>query len=631
MAYSLAMMDTDNSMVMEEAGTVRAVRGKKLPMAGSPWVWLLVWGIAVVYTAYFATMIHRHTAVPYFDQQNYVSKTYFIAEQWKSVHPRWKRLDPNLVVDSQPAMRPPLMMVVPALLWGIHATPQNMAYAWLVQRMLFLMAGVWVLTRVVRDRRWAPAALCLLLGSQQFLQVEPNLYMMDLGFVSVGLFSAGLVAWAMQRHVWWVDLLAGVGTMAAFLVKPQGLPFIVPFLGIATLERVVWVFRAKGWRPWIALVQWVVVMGATVWLVRYLLNGLYGQAVKQQYAWGKEGYWNTPWSWGLARQVFPGVMPGWLLAAVVALGVWMLVRRREVGGLRIKRAGWVVVAFFGGVLSWLVFTLLLTYAVDPRIVWSIAPLTVCAGMIFLWRRWAWGMVGTLVAAGVFVLNMGIAAEGSPWEGVDWVMMGAPVVQQHPVAEVGEREAVKKIEAVVNATGATVGGGGTTVEVVTCGEYVDYAGMTLASRWMNHDQWSHFTYQQFPFGDGGFEVATEFDPQRTVWFVTRNDAPDVGVSARALLNMHAIEALIVDPASPIHGLFSERLRSPVHVPRDGVSSGDTLVLWHLKRGLTAKELRDSAAFILPMYAGYVGQEQMTTELATLEKAAASTQATPATMR
>ena len=52
--------------------------------------------------------------------------------------------------------------------------------------------------------------------------------------------------------------------------------------------------------------------------IAYLLVGPYGVAVRAQYAWGQKGYWQFPLTWELARLLLVGILPPWVLFALLA-------------------------------------------------------------------------------------------------------------------------------------------------------------------------------------------------------------------------------------------------------------------------------------------------------------------------
>src|SRR5262249_31374420 len=93
-----------------------------------------------------------------------------------------------------------------------------------------------------------------------------------------------------------------------------------------------------------------------------------------------------------------------------------------------------------------------------------------------------------------------------------------------------------------------------VTVIICDEYVEFGAMSVASCLENGYRQGKIHYRQVPFGDDGFDLAYEFDVNRTAWFLTRYGPPWQATPPRGVVNMLAIKSLIAGPQSPICPLF-----------------------------------------------------------------------------
>ena len=294
------------------------------------WLWIAAWMILAIYTAAYASMIRQYRAIPYWDQSGYVMKTYNLVEQWNAagvgapslLSRTAAHLDPNLYLNASPPLRPPLLEMLPALMWRHRATAHDMAYTWLLLRGAFLMAGAWVLARHVGDARWVPAALAVTLASQGFLKLNQNLYLMDVPFACCALLAAALVARAMRRRSMRACLLAGAGTIALLLIKPQALAFMFPFYLFLLIERIFYEYRNLALRgnarptgdrnpnnpptPIAALIKFSIALLLILLAIIYLLQSPYGQAAAYQYKLNTQGFW----AHGIDRQFLIAILAG---------------------------------------------------------------------------------------------------------------------------------------------------------------------------------------------------------------------------------------------------------------------------------------------------------------------------------
>jgi len=600
--------------------------------------WWAAWLVALVYTTSYGWQISQHTAIPYFDQTNYVWKVYAIAEKMDDTGGSWtsrlQLLNPRLYLSAEPANRPPLMMLVPAAIAGTRASPHLMAYSWLVMRMAALLVGMWLLAVVFGNARWVPAALAVILGSPAFLTVNPALYLMDLPFASLGLLAFGLIARALIVRTTNATLLAASGGLALVLVKPQGLAFLFPLYAVLGVERLVhtvqaWqadsdpAHRCRVLRSFSVFASLLALLVLTFWLV---MRSPYGIAVERQYAWGSQGYWQPHVDSSTLWFILTGLVPPW----VVATAAWGAARR-AMHGTSVPMESppsarlWLL-AVIGGAW-WLLFNLVITYAIDPRVIWAIGPVLVAFAMALSCggSRWATGV--TILAIAAFALAEGIALFGWPRmkSASPGMVLGPPVVKQTLVEDVGIRPLVASVEREVRRQ--IPAAHPVTVMTLMCDEYVEYAGMNLAARWANGDRWSDILYEQFPWGADGFDIPSVFGdpaPRRRGWFLTKQVRKAINIRADAFITMHAIDALIEDPSSPIHGLFDPVLTMPVRQPRsDDPMDGwldDSVTLWRQTRSPTMAELHAAAVFVEPRYRGTVGEGRMTDQRKSLERAA-----------
>ncbi len=595
-----------------------------MPRRAHFWPWITAWIILAIYTAAYASMIRQYHAVPYWDQSGYVLKTYNLVEQWNAagagessfLSKTTARLDPNLYLNAAPPLRPPLLEMLPALIWRHRATPHDMAYTWLLLRVAFLMAGAWLLARHVGDARWVPAAFAVTLASQGFLKLNQNLYLMDVPFACCALFAAALAARAMRRRSMRACLFAGAGTIALLLIKPQALAFMFPFYLFLLVERIFYERRAwkeriqKKQAQLLALLRWLLALLLLLLAIVYLLQSPYGHAAAYQYALNTQGFWAHGIDSRFLLAILAGLVAPWL--AVLALGATVRALSTHppvVGQGRRKLALFVLVA----AAWWVCFNLFLSFGIDPRLVWSIAPLVVCIACIAAWRiRWC-GIVASVIALVWFLLALLVTTGLLPAKiiAAPVAVVGPPIVYQKPHAEIGLLPFAAQCEKAIRAVAPAPRDAW--VETMACDEFVEADALNLAARWINNNHPSLIHYQAAPWGDGGFDIAEIFNGPASGWYLTKTVRPTTTLNGSAFINLMAIHALITQPGSPIHSLFDPVATGSIVQPvsaetsllsspagQDAPTLSDSLVLWQLRRHVTPKECSDALTFIAHRY-------------------------------
>ncbi len=599
--------------------------------------WIAAWAMVVLYVAAYATMIRADTAIPYFDQSGYVTKTYRLVETWNQAgairagQPWWRRaagrLWPGQYLAAAPPLRPPLLEVVPAVIWRHRATAHEMAITWLLFRAFLLLAGIWGMARIVADARWVPLAVAVTLGSQFFLQLNQNLYLMDVPFAAGGLLAVALVVRAIYRRTAVAALLAGAGTIALLLIKPQALAFMFPFFVFLVLERGVHFWRTPriaGWkRPLLDLLGWGAALLLLLGVIVELLRSPYGLAAADQYTLNTQGFWQHSVDARSLWALLAGIAPPWL----IALAIVALVAAKKNPAARRSLPLPLLACVALGFAWWIAFNLFLTFDIDPRLMWSIAPAAVCVVSILVWQAPWIGKIATIVAALWMLLAFAVTVGALPLRTLPspGLVMGPVIARQEIPQDVGLRPFVEE-------TARAIGDGKAAhVEVMACDDFVQANAFNLAARWTNHDLWSPVRYQAAPWGDDGFDVRDLFVGPQSGWYATKTVRPTTALSKAAFVNLLAIRSLIVEEASPIHQLFEVKVRQPLAQPvpaetgllPDGTPAvvlHDEMVLWHLPRPLTPAECTAAVSFVLPQYEGTTGLERMKGELALLERAA-----------
>lgn len=557
----------------------------------------LACALALAYAFFYGGLIWRSDAVPTFDQTAYMNKTEAIAEAiW---HRPWEALHPWTYLGEPAANRPPLMMVPAALVLGPGASPQAVAACWMVLRLGLLLLGLVVVDRQLRGDAqapapwWMPAALAAILAAPGSLTVYPHMLMMDHAFEAMGLVAFGLLVRDLRMRTARTAAWGAAAGLGLFLIKPAGLVFAFP-LGVLLAVRAVQLYRREPHAPVAALRGWLWPYAVGAAVLGLILVSPYGVAVVQQYALGAKGYWHTPGGVLKTVGMLALIFPPWLLALAAAAVVW---RGGGDGVGRGEAARVVVGAGLAVAVWWFVFNAFLTYTLDPRIVPAAMPVAVVACAVVVAGRAGMAWVGTV--AGVLLLGGAMADAGGVMpEGVRRVAnIAAPLPGlQGAVREVGLMNVAMEIR-------RSVGGEGRAgrVLMVCHDDFVEVDALKLALRYSPGS--AEIGVECFPWGATDLELGRTFS--RFGWYVTKARRKATPLSGDVWTNMLALDALILDPRSPLAGKFEAVATLPI---QQG-SFHDTVTLWRLASVPSAEETAAAAAFVLPRYRGTAGEAGM----------------------
>ena len=355
--------------------------------------------IVLIYTFYYGNMITGHTALPYFDQTNYISRIYYIHDTWKHSKHMLDYFNPALILAGNYSSRPPLLMIPPALLWGDHAHPHAVALLWLVIRMSVLILAMVLMARLFKTARFVPAALLVILGNAFFLDVHPHQYQMDHAFAFFGLLAFALGLWDLQQPSVRTAIATAFGTIMLLLIKPAALCFVFPMFCVLAARGIVWLVallrKPEERLSWLA---WAGVYVAMISIIILLWKSPYGIAVAEQYKQGSRGYWAWQVPLTYALQFATLIIPTWLL---LLLGLYLI---------RYHRIGMSTWMFFCGMATlvwWYAFNMFLTYAVDERILASSLAVGVTFTLLVLCQSARMITIATTVAAVLFVTNLSL--------------------------------------------------------------------------------------------------------------------------------------------------------------------------------------------------------------------------------
>jgi hypothetical protein len=576
--------------------------------------WIIAWLLAALYTALWLWWIHRNTALPFFDQANYVWKVYSIAEKWHHAPHWWSRLNPNFYLDTELALRPPLLIIPPALLVGGKISVQSIAVWWLLSRVLILMLGLWTLARAVGTAAWVPIATAAFLATRPLLLPQPSLYMMDLPFESFAVLLFGCAAITLRNRAAWPAWAFEASALALFLVKSQGLIFLLPFAACIALERAPYEWRlwrshpVEGetgggrWKRQLRpLLFWCIPHLLAILIVYGLLHSVYGQAITDQFALGSRGYWTSPVSWQNIVDVTFSTMPPWILllaALSLVLSLWnRLNPTRRLPPLRKGILPILLMAFLA-FAAWLFFNLRIAYTFDARVVFSIQGVMIAALALLAARGPLLTRVSYVFAFLIFALSLSVAAAGFPVPTLNAAgLLGSPVVHQHPAEEVGLTPFMAQLEPYLKAHTAPhelVG-----IYVLVNDEFIDAPAFAFAGRELHRGRWPNIAFRSVDMGTGTLDFPATFAAYS--YFITKSPNFTVPLAGDAAGNITAFNSLITDPASPLHPLLEPVLTQPLHAPAlyyadPQTFHDDTLTLWHLKRPLTPSEITAALAFI-----------------------------------
>jgi hypothetical protein len=593
------------------------------------WAWWAgAWVVLVLYTSLYATLVWQHTALPYFDQAGYINKVYAIAERLHTKPAAW--LTPNTYLTAEPMSRPPLMMLLPAWLYGAQATPRFCGEYWLLMRVVGLALAAWILARVVGTARIIPALLLTTLASWIFLSLNMLLYLMDPIFTSFGLLTFALVCWDMQRLTAGSAALCTASALALELIKPAGIAFEFPMFLILALRNILWIIRqhraGRDWRN--PTLGRAVIYGCFLLVLYYLLEkSPYGDGVRWQYAQGSKGYWNGP------REFLVGIaflIPGWLVLTAATWLLWQAYRRRtgvaealpSDGALRpdnTRSVTWVLVCGTATLVWWLVFSVFLTYTFDPRITTAAMPIAVATVLVLVRTSRRFVAAVTALSAVVFSLSAGASAMLLPYHPLNfpspatstvarWLLSGPTWFgwlpnPQRPVRELGLIPLMRDIQAIL----LTANPRGDTLVCVIIDDFVEAQSLSLALRYVNAGTPGPIHVETAPWG--GIDLNLDQLLLRRQWFLTKAPRHSIVLYGDAMAFVYALDALLTKSNSPLHPLLVSSLERIISQPTYAINIARTLdenpllderlTLWHLTRQPTPQEVLAALDFIAPM--------------------------------
>ena len=582
--------------------------------------WVMVWVIVLLYTGLYGAQIWRHTAVPYFDQAGYLQKVYSIKDKIRA-H-RMDALKLNTYLTAEPTVRPPLMMVVPAFLPGKYAVPRVIGEYWLLCRVAGLLAGAWVLTKVVGDgvRRVLPALFLIVLANWIYMQLNPPQYMMDAIFASFALLAFALVGWDMKRMTVASAAWCAAGALLLQLTKPAGVALEFPMFVVLVIRNVVWIVQEhRAGREWGArTVGRGMVYGAFLGCMYYLLQvSAYGEGVRSQYEWGRQGYWD------FGRDFWEGLfilVPGWLVVLAAGWGVWAWVKKGSgVGGQGSEQkvavdsrneetaVRWLLAAGGVTVVWWAIFSAELTYTYDVRVTLGGFVIAVAVVLVLI-RKSAWAV--TAVTAGgviLFACSVGAATvllEAHPL--ATWHKTVSLVPNpQRPIKELGLIPLMGDVQKEILGEEASA-----SLVVVCIDDMVEAQALALALRFANGGKGSALSLQSIPWADQGLDLESLLVHRH--WFLTKAPRNSTDLTGSPFAVLRAVDALLVQPESPLHEIVTPRLTRVIMQPVSASATkltlaenpleAQTITLYRLDRRPTPKELLAALAFIEPELKG-----------------------------
>jgi hypothetical protein len=582
---------------------------------GASW-WALGLVIVAVYATYFSVMIDRHTAIPFFDQTNYVGKVLDISDAWRRSGSVWEYFDPRLYLLAGNQDRPPLLMIIPALVWGERATPHEVAWMWLGFRLAALVLGVGLLARRLQTARFVPAALAVVLGSAFMLQVYPNLYQMDHAFICFALLAFVLIWGAIEEPTLWWAVSASAGALALLLIKPQGLILLLPMFIVLfgrAIVRLTGILRNES-RDWGRFLAPVAVYAGLAVVVALLASSPYGLAVRAQYRLGQRGYWWSPIPWDVRLQGLAVIVPFWVLGLLAIAWTW----RKQA-----RVSAWALGLTAATLAWWIVFTMWLTYAFDTRIIAGASAIMAAMILALACQTRAFATTATTVAVALFGLNLGVATGTMRRPGFAQTALlatGPIALPQQSFKEVGLEPLVDRIVFEIHSIEGTRE---RQVETLIMDEFVEYSALELTRR-MRHAEGVHF--RAVPWGTEQFELAPLLEDR---WFLTKRPRNAVELQGDALGTLQALDRLVTAKDSPLYPLMEKRLTgttrrltrpyaSVLDPPVNHELIDEEVTLWHMRRPATATELAAALRFVEPAFQGTPGHALVVQQIAKWER-------------
>ncbi|MGB7624919.1 MAG: hypothetical protein WBN92_21435 [Terriglobia bacterium] len=584
------------------------------------WLWGSAYLIVLLHALAFGSLIVRHRALPYFDEAAYISKVYRIDNAIHHAKSISALINPRTYISLEPCQDPPFMMFLAAVILGGKAHPTSIALLWLGIRLLALILAIHLLAGLMKNCRFVPAALLVILGGLPALLLQPGMYMMDVNFEFFGLLTFSLVLWDHRRHTVWTATASALSTIVLILIKPTALAFVFPmycvlgaYIGALFVRSIIPRERAdpdapheKTYESILEYLGWVVPYVLLGFIFLWLWKSPYGAAVVREFQVGTRGYWR----WNLSfDQLFYWsriAFPPWLLALVLVKGV---VSR----GQSVRT--WIAAYGITALAWWLFFNFRLTYSVEARVVFAISPIIVATALIILCREKSWTIAVTSLAGIFFILSVGRAVGLFELPRVErfasWV---APLpYRQTPVkGEVGLLQFAKDMKGVLDqeATGPS----GREVMVVVQDDFVDPMGLELALRYVNNDSWFNARILGAPYASFDFDL---MEVLKVKWFVTKEKRKTIHLPEDIFTSLYALDSLITDSRSPIHSFFDKKLRDPIKQP----DLLDTVTLWHLREDPPLRTVVDAMLWVKSQFQNTPGASAHQQRIERLSRAVA----------
>jgi hypothetical protein len=542
----------------------------------SRWSWPLTIAVALIYTACFASFIHRHTSLPFYDGYVYVQKTWNLADEFHKASFS-QRLNPALYFKGAQPERPPLLIAIAAVLLGPNPGNDSIAYLWLMTRVLVILFSLYLLSREFRTSHFVPAAAMVIFGAPVMCNFY-RLYFMDEPFGAFGLLAFTLILMDDRRETVGSAAAASASILALFLIKPVAPAFVLPFCAIRAVRALLplrhhWPnLRPHVWRLAVWALPYFVLLAAMLVLI---YASPYGPGIHRLYKLGWTGYWQRHISAGERFELVSFALPLWLL--MTSFVIPLFYRRLECR----------VIALYGlaGLLWWLLFSFFLTFNVEDRLLGQALPYLAAAGLVWICQRPTMTTIVTAAAGYFFVCSTLVANGGmTPGSMPKTARFLSPIAYyQKPVPEVGLLPFAKQLSAMVKEKPRLVYG-------VFSEPYVEPNAVNMALRMT--------ASLPVPFVRSVPKNPQDFDLARLCqkrWFITKTRRQNTGYVGTGLwTTMNCVHALITDPESPLHSYFHKVLESPIHQP----DLEDTLVLWQLRSAPPNSAIAESLRWLKP---------------------------------
>ena len=556
---------------------------------GRVWVnGVLSLGIVLAYIAFYVSYIHQHTALPYADEAGYVMKTYQISDQ--GIH-FWNL---SRLIAVQPSVRPPLFPAIAAAILGSRASEQQIAIAWLVIRMLALVAGAGIISRLFRRSAIMPALLLIVLGTPFFMTFR-GLYMMDQPFTCFALLAFAAFLYDDLHPSWRSSLAVAASVILLFLIKPAAPVLVMPLCVVRAL-RAAWQWRSKR-PPWREIVLWAAgyaVLGA---IMLILIASPYGQASRDQYRLGSLGYWAIDLAWNRTLRLSTAMMP---VVCIVGVLLFIVSPRRA-------HHKWIILYVVVTIAWWACFNFILSYTTDERITVNVMPMFAAGVLVLLASRPRALLALSCIAAAVFSWNLLIVnGNVAPLALGTWdERFPVQATYCEPAVDPGARRLAQKLNGLLPDNPPSPEA---CVNVVFTDHFFNALSVSLAVRELAFDHGRITPHQvlNYPVGEKPFSFETFL---RSRWFVTEAINKTYDGSREAMfVDALAADQLLTDMQSPIRGALEIAETFPIKRPSRHGSDGilyspimdDAVTLWRLKRELTPAEKVASLEFVLPLF-------------------------------